>query len=137
VQWRYFDVVTPPLNRLEGVAAVAFEPCLIIIDPVSLFSLRIWQRYVKLIPCFTNPQAAIVFPSPLLSPPPLVYLRQCLTEQGKPNLDRYHDQIPFNPKYANCGINIADKWDIRRLVLASLGRQPSSQAPIGGENILN
>lgn len=138
VQWRHLDVVTPPLNKLEEVTkALASGPCLVIVDPVSLFSLRIWQRYVKLVPCFTNPQASIAFLSPFLSPPPDGYLRQLLSEQGKPNLTWYHDPIPFDPKYANCGINVTNRADIRRLVLASLGRQVTNKAPSGGENIVN
>jgi hypothetical protein len=138
VQWRFLDIVAPPVNRLITAAQPLLSgPCLVIIDPVSLFSYRIWERYVKLAPCFSNPQAAIAFLTPFGSNPPLVYLRQCLTEQGKPNLEWFHDPIPFNPAYANCGINIADKWDVRRLILASLGRQPSTQLPSGGENIVN
>jgi hypothetical protein len=138
IQWRYLDVVKPPVNLLIQAAQPLFSgPCLVIVDPVSLFSLRMWGRYVKLKQCFTNPQAAIAFLTPFGSDPPLVYLRQCLAEQGKPNLEWFHDPIPYDPAYANCGINIADKWDIRRLVLASLGRQPSSQKPSGGENIVN
>jgi hypothetical protein len=138
VQWRFLDVVTPPLNRLiQAAQPLLSGPCLVIIDPVSLFSYRIWERYVKLAPCFSNPQAAIVFLTPFGSNPPLLYLRKCLNEQGKPNLEWFHDPIPFNPAYANCGINIADRWDIRRLVLASLGRQPSTQQPSAGEHLVN
>jgi len=137
VRWAPLDIVTPKVNLLKQVAQpLTSGPCLLIIDPVSLFSLRIWERYVKLGSCFANPQAAIVFLTPFRSDEPLLFLRQCLTEQGKPNLDWFYDPIPFNPGYANCGINIADKWDIRRLVLASLGRQPSSRRPSGAESIL-
>lgn len=137
VRWVPLDVVTPPINQLKQVAQpLVSGPCLVIVDPVSLFSYPIWHRYVKLAPCFSNPQAAIIFLTPFGSNKPLLFLRQCLTEQGRPNLDWFHDPIPFNPGYANCGINIADKWDIRRLVLASLGRQPSSRAPSGGESFL-
>lgn len=137
VEWRFIDVVTPPLNRvaLEAQPLVS-GPCLIVIDPVSLFSNNIYKRYQRLTKCFLNPQAAIVFLTPFDSDP-LVYLRRCLAEQGKPHLEWFHDPIPFNPAYANCGLNIADRWDIRRLVLASLGRQPSAQQSNAGEHILN
>ena len=81
--------------------------------------------------------AAIVFLTPFGSEEPLLFLRQCLTEQGRPNLEWFYDQFPFKPGYANCGINIADKWDIRRLVLSSLGRQPASRPPRTAESILS
>lgn len=137
VRWSpYLDIVTPALDRLEQITQpLASGPCLVIIDPVSLFSARIWQRYSRLSRCFLNPQAAIIFLTPSGSDQPLLFLRQCLTEQGKPHLDWFHDPIPYNPGYANCGINIADKWDMRRLVLASLGRQPSTRRPSGAEHI--
>jgi TIR domain len=137
VQWKHVDVVTPPLDQLEEVTKpLASGPCLVIVDPVSLFSLRIYQRYVKLSPCFANPQAAIAFLSPL-STPPDAYLRQCLSEQGKPNLAWYNDPIPHNPLYANCGIAVGGKNEIRRLVLVSLGRHVTIKAPSGGEHIVN
>ena len=138
VRWAQLDILTPPVNLLEQVAKpLVSGPSLVIIDPISLFSYPIWMRYIKLAKCFSNPQAAIVFLTPFGSIQPLLFLRQCLTAQGSPNLDWFHDPIPFNPGYANCGINVADKWDIRRLVLASLGRQPSTRPPSGAEPILN
>jgi hypothetical protein len=138
IRWAPLDVVSPQVNQLINVAQPLLHgPCLVVIDPISLFSFRIWQRYVTLAPCFSNPQAAIVFLTTVGSDQRLECLRQCIAEQGKPNLDWFHAPIPFNPDYANCGINVADRWDIRRLVLASLGRQPSLRRPSGAESILN
>jgi hypothetical protein len=138
VKWSFLDVITPPVNQLANVAQpLVSGPCLVIIDPVSLLSGRVWQRYVTLAPCFTNSQAAIAFLTPLGTNQPLLFLRQCITELGKPNLAWFYDPIPYNPTYANCGINIADWWEIRRLMLASLGRQPGTRQPSGGEGIVN
>jgi len=130
VRWSWLDVVTPPLPTVKQMAGLFQSgPSLLVIDPISLFSFQIYKRYVLLKDCFTNPQAAIVLMTPFGMNQPLRYLHECLTTQGKPNLDAYYDPFPYNPAFAACGINITDSLEIRRLVLTSLGRQASVDAP--------
>ena len=96
-----------------------------VIDPLSMFSFSMYRRFVELKPCFANPSAAIVLMTPFRADPTLSFLRESLLEYIRPNLEWYCEPIPFQPAYANCGINVSEPWEIRRLLLASLGRQPA------------
>jgi hypothetical protein len=138
LHWSPVDLLTPPVNVLaESANALASGPALVIVDPISLFSLKVWQRYVTIGRCFSNPQAAIVFLTPFEDNKEVTLLRKCLAEQGRPNLDWFHDPIPFDPGYANCGVTVADRWEVRRLVLASLGRAPSATAARSANALVN
>lgn len=128
IEWAEVDVLTPALQSVDKVAAaLQGGPSLLVIDPISLFSYPIYQRYVLLKCWFLNPQAAIVMLNPFGLNEPLDYLQQFLTTQAKPNLESYYDPISYNPTPAACGINIADTLEIRRLILTSLGRQRTTQ----------
>lgn len=137
IRWSWIDIVTPALPDIKPIAApLQTGPSLLVIDPISLFSYQIYRRYVNLKECFVNPQAAIVLMTPFSVNQQLKFLHDCLTTQGRPNLDNYYDPIPYNPAFATCGINIADKLEIRRLVLMSLGRQVSTDTPAAAKAIL-
>src|ERR1700749_3241442 len=94
-----------------------------------------YRRFDQLRPCFANPSAAVVLMTPFKAHPTLSFLRESLIEYIGQKLAWYCEPIPYQPTYANCGINVSEPWEIRRLVLASLGRQPAgtNDSP-GGSN---
>lgn len=124
IKWVPEDLVTPPTPSDSTLRKIGSGPCLLVIDPISLFIGYMSRRFNRLAACFTNPSAAIVLMTPFKALPTLSYLRECLTELHHPSLEGYCEPIPYVAKYANCDINVSELWEIRRLVLASLGRQP-------------
>jgi hypothetical protein len=124
IRWVSVDVVNPPTLPESTVRKLSAGACLMVIDPISIFSFDMFRRFVELKPCFANPSAAIVLMTPFKAHPTLSFLRESLIEYIRPNLAWYCEPIPFQPAYANCSINVSESWEIRRLVLASLGRQP-------------
>jgi hypothetical protein len=138
VEWSELDVLAPSDDQIdEAYAPLLAGPCVVIVDPISLFSYPIYQRYMALGPVFANPLASILFLTPCIGPPPLDFLRRCLKAQGRHTLEWFHDPIPYSDAHANCGVNVADRWEIRRLVLASLGRKVTPQTPTNAAPILS
>ena len=123
IKWVYKDLVTETPSN-DTLHKISSAPCLLVIDPLSLFMGYMSRRFNRLAGCFTNPSAAIVLLTPFKAQPTLSYLRECLTELHHPSLEVYCEPIPYVAKYANCSINVSELWEIRRLVLASLGRLP-------------
>ncbi len=124
VRWEQIDVMTLPVDKLDEIVLrmAAPAPCLVLVDPISMFSDQAWRRFERLAACFRNPRAAIVFPTPSPTGDPLLFLRRCISAYGVRVLEGFQKPIPYDPNYASCGLNVGDLWDMRRLVLVGLGR---------------
>jgi hypothetical protein len=132
VKWRYVDLLKLPENKLEDEAsALSTESCIFVVDPLSfLFNATIWKRYFLLAAFFSSPAAAVVLPAPFPTSDTQSLLRECIAQQGRPHLTWFHEPIPFRAAHAACGIDVADRLDLRRLVLGSLARHSSAADPI-------
>jgi hypothetical protein len=107
---------------------------LIIIDPISLYDDRVYNRLVLLSHCFESENALIVVLTPFTTPQHIVNLRALIERRGTPFFDRFFDPpIPIEESYASCGVNIGDDKDFKRLLRHSLGQyvrkvQPTSKS---------
>lgn len=127
VQWKQIDLLAPPEDELDDLARDTCKvPCVLVVDPLSLFNFDIHRRYIRLSPFFTSTNAAVMFPSLFDATASQSLLRLCLSAMGTPHLAWFHVPIPFRSDHAACGLNVADPLDLRRLVLASLGRSTLS-----------
>jgi TIR domain len=131
IRWEPVDVVTPNTLSPATIQKLSTSPYLMVIDPISVFSFRMFRRFVELSVCFANPSAAVVVMTPFQPHPTLGFLRESLIEYLRTNLAWYCEPIPYQPTYANCSINVSEPWEIRRLVLASLGRRPEEAGNVG------
>jgi TIR domain len=107
---------------------------LIVIDPISLFDSRVYNRLVMLSQCFESENALIMVLTPFTTPQHIVNLRGLIEKRGYPFFEHFFEPpIPIE-SYASCGVNIGDDRDFKRLLCFSLGhyvrrRQPPSKPP--------
>jgi len=134
IRWVSVDVVNPPNLPEATFRNLSTGPCLIVIDPISIFSFYMYRRFDKLKQCFANPSAAVVLMTPFKAQPTLSFLRESLIDYIGQKLEWYCEPIPYQPAYGNCGINVSEPWEIRRLVLASLGRQSAGTTDSPGSS---
>jgi hypothetical protein len=106
---------------------------LIVIDPISLYDDRVYNRMVLLSHCFESENAVIAVLTPFTTPQHIVNLRALIEKRGTPFFDRFFDPpIPVQESYASCGVNIGDDRDFKRVLCSSLGKyvrkvQPTSK----------
>lgn len=115
--WSSIDVAKRERDKLLSSLS------LIVIDPISLYDDRVYNRLVLLSHCFGSESAVIVVLTPFTTPQHMVNLRALIERRGTPFFDRFFDPpIPIEESYANCGVNIGDDRDFKRVLCCSLGK---------------
>ncbi|NOT55904.1 MAG: toll/interleukin-1 receptor domain-containing protein [Deltaproteobacteria bacterium] len=95
----------------------------VVIDPLSLYDERVYDRFVFLSRCFESEKSIIMALTPFGMPQPFSRLNTMIRDRCTPFFDTYYDPpIPYNKASALLGVNISDESDVRRLLRLSLGQ---------------
>lgn len=111
------------------------RPSVIVIDPLSLYDDRVFNRLVALSECFKSDRSIIMVLTPFSMPRAIIDLGTLVRNRATPYFDRYWDPpVPFVSRSATLGVNLGYEGDLRRLLRESLGEyvqqaQPQSGAP--------
>jgi hypothetical protein len=98
-------------------------PSVVVIDPLSLYDERVYDRFVFLSRCFESEKSIIMALTPFGLPQPFSHLNMVIKDRCSPFFDGYYDPpIPPNKASAVLGVNISDESDVRRLLRMSLGQ---------------
>jgi hypothetical protein len=124
-----FDLVEQATTIGDGalfrglLADLARGPCVVVVDPVSLFNIAVLNTFNELITYTQNEQWVILSLYPAQTPPAFTRFYESLRGRGKAVLDGYFlPQIPSKGAFARCGVNVQDPWEARRLIRGSLGQ---------------
>lgn len=114
-----------PLARLSVV----------IIDAVALTDPQVYRRLMLFQSCLTSEKTAIFVLPPFAADPRLSRLRDWLRKDGHPYFEPYYEplQRPDVRVLAQCGFNIGDEEEMKRLLLVNmgqfLGKGPTTSKP--------
>lgn len=104
----------------------------IVIDPLSLYDERVFNRLTLLSDCFKSDHAVIMVLTPFSTPKLIVDLSTLVEQRGSPLFDSYWDPpVHQVTTSAQLGVNLGFTRDVRRLLRSSLGqyvRQTNVQA---------
>jgi hypothetical protein len=96
------------------------EPCVIVLDAVSLYDVQVWDRYDELLPCLDNPKAAIAVLAPY-SNSERHYLQSVLETAAAKMFEPFYlpdrAQVPIA---AQCSVLADDRYEMSRLVAAMI-----------------
>jgi hypothetical protein len=113
-QWKGTD------NRRNLRDLLMKEPCVIILDAVSLYDVQVWDRYDELLPCLDNPKAAIAVLAPY-SNSERHYLQSVLEAAAAKMFEPFYlpdrAQVPIA---AQCSVLADDRYEMSRLVAAMI-----------------
>jgi TIR domain len=113
-QWKGTD------NRRKLRDRLMEEPCVIILDAVSLYDSQVWDRYDDLLPCLDNPKAAIAVLAPY-SNSERHYLQTVLETAASKMFEPFYlpdkAQVPIA---AQCSVLADDRYEMSRLVAAMI-----------------
>lgn len=100
------------------------ELAVVVIDPVAMYNPEIYQRLMLFHDCLANEKITIVALPPFAPPHELVNLRRALFSRTLPYFDDYFQPRvpPVRKVLAQCGWNVMDREDVRRLLVAAAGR---------------
>ena len=100
------------------------ELAVLVIDPVAMYNPEIYQRLMLFHDCLANENVTIVALPPFAAPNELVKLRHALFSRTLPYFDDYFQPRvpPVRKVLAQCGWNVVDCEDVRRLIVAAAGR---------------
>lgn len=127
--WTNIDVARTERDKLLSRLSV------IVIDPLSLYDDRVFNRLVLLSECFKSDRAVILVLTPFSMPQPIIDLSTLVERRGTPFFDSYwNPPVPYVNTYAKLGVNLGYERDVRRLLRASLGQyvhqaQPQNSTP--------
>jgi hypothetical protein len=106
------------------------ELAVLVIDPVALYEPNVvYQRLMLFQDCLASDRVTIVALPPFAAPNQLVSLRTALLSRPVPYFtDYFRPQVPPARKLlAQCGWNVVDGEDVRRLLVAAAGRLATNQ----------
>ena len=109
------QTIRQELNRIGPDTSAVF-----VVDPVSLYQKRIANQLVTLRDFFNNGRFIILVLSPVSIPNPYRELMSMVETVANQFFNYFYDGF-LESGYANCGVNVCDERDIRRLVRVSLG----------------
>lgn len=100
----------------------------VVIDAVALHDPHVYKRLMLFQPCLSSQRTAIFVLPPFSGDPRLLRVRQWLKTDAFPYFEAYYEplQRPDIRVLAQCGFNIADEEDMRRLLLFNLGQTRSA-----------
>src|ERR1700761_1188907 len=95
---------------------LAEEPCVIVLDPVSLYDAEVRERYEWLLACLQNPKAAIVVLPPYSSRE-RHYLQRVLEAAAARMFEPFYqpDRVSV-PIAASCSLMADDRYEVSRVV---------------------
>jgi len=109
-----------PENRRNLRDLLTKEPCVIVLDAVSLYDVQVWERYDDLLPCLDNPKAAIAVLAPY-SNRERNYLHSVLETTAAKMFEPFYlpdrAQVPIA---AQCSVLADDRYEMSRLVSAMI-----------------
>jgi hypothetical protein len=113
-QWKGTD------NKRKLRDLLMTEPCVIVLDAVSLYDVQVWDRYDDLLPCLDNPKAAIAVLAPY-SNNERHYLQSVLETAAAKMFEPFYlpdrAQVPIA---AQCTVLADDRYEMGRLVAAMI-----------------
>jgi hypothetical protein len=93
---------------------------LVVIDPLSLYDQRVFERFILLSKCFESEKTVIMTLTPFGLPASLSQLHTMIRDRCTPFFDTYYDPpIPYDKASAVLGVNLSDEGDIKRLLKTS------------------
>jgi hypothetical protein len=96
------------------------EPCVIVLDAVSLYDTDVWNRYDALLACLDNPKAAIAVLAPY-SNSERHYLQTVLETAASKMFEPFY--LPYKaqvPIAAQCSVLADDRYEMSRLIAAMI-----------------
>jgi hypothetical protein len=107
------------------------ELSVLIVDPIALHVRRVYQRLMLFQNSLTRSRTVVVTLPPFAAPPRILRLRNALMNLGTPYFDDYFQPSvpPRRRLSAQCGWNVADTEDIKRLILAAAGQLAGDNEP--------
>ena len=96
---------------------------LVVIDPLSLYDQRVFDRFVLLSNCFESEKTIVMTLTPFGLPSPFSQLNTMIKDRCTPFFDTYYDPpIPHEKTSAIFGVNLSDEGDIKRLLRTGFGQ---------------
>jgi TIR domain len=114
---------------LKLVQLLETQPCVIVIDALSLYSSTVWQRYNELTGCIKNINAAIMVL------PPFGFAHRAVLHESLRLMIKDYYKLYFNLYYglvetrlANCNLLTPDDVEISRLLVKAVNQASSHWA---------
>jgi TIR domain len=126
---RFWTEQTDSAYFLKLVRLLETEPCVIVIDALSLYSPTVWQRYNELTGCIKNVNAAIMVL------PPIGFAPRAVLHESLSRMIREYYKLYFNLRYglvetklAHCNLLTPDDIEISRLLVKAVNQASSHWA---------
>jgi hypothetical protein len=92
----------------------------IVVDPISLYDGRVYNRFTQLSSCWDNPQAIFIVLPPFALPNPSRVFREAIERISLDMFRDYYEPGVRRLPCAKCNVNFGDDRGIRRSLLATL-----------------
>jgi hypothetical protein len=120
--------------ELKGeLAALTQVPCVIVVDPMSLFNTIVQNTFDYLLDYTQHEHWVFLSLYPTEMPPVVSTLYRSITGRGRKVLGGYFSpHIPSKGAFARCGVNVTDALEANRLIRGSLGQfyRASEKSPL-------